>query len=171
MLISGNNRTQAAQDSLRFIAGQSRTRQATAALDALELLDGERIEPSGSKYTRLILDVINAKGHGQVVNRNEIIQEAHGLEYMNPGGAQLEPEWVVVILAALVYSGNIVLAIPGRKFDATGLQQLAATGMDELVRFQASGTTQGMGSACAQGTVQTAWHAPRHGTACHPGQG
>ena len=89
-----------------------------------------------SKYTRFILDVINAKGHGQVVNRNEIIQEAHGLEYMNPGGAQLEPEWVVVILAALVYSGNIVLAIPGRKFDATGLQQLAATGMDELVRFK-----------------------------------
>ncbi len=136
VLISGNNRTQAAQDSLRFIAGQSRTRQATAALDALELLDGGRIEPSGSKYTRFILDVINAKGHGQVVNRNEIIQEAHGLEYMNPGGAQLEPEWVVVILAALVYSGNIVLAIPGRKFDATGLQQLAATGMDELVRFK-----------------------------------
>ena len=136
VLISGNNRTQAAQDSLRFIAGQSRTRQATAALDALELLDGERIEPSGSKYTRFILDVINAKGHGQVVNRNEIIQEAHGLEYMNPGGSQLEPEWVVVILAALVYSGNIVLAIPGRKFDATGLQQLAATGMDELVRFK-----------------------------------
>jgi hypothetical protein len=55
---------------------------------------------------------------------------------MNPGGTRLEPEWVTVILAALVYSGDIVLAIPGKKFDATGLQQLAATGMDELVRFK-----------------------------------
>ena len=51
---------------------------------------------------------------------------------MNPGGTRLDPEWVTVILAALVYAGDIVLAIPGKKFDATGLQQLAATGMDEV---------------------------------------
>jgi len=55
---------------------------------------------------------------------------------MNPGGSRLEPEWVSVLVAALVYSGDIVLSIPGKKFDATGLQQLAATGMDELIRFK-----------------------------------
>ncbi len=136
VLITGNNRAQAAQDALRAIAGQNRTKQATAVLDALELLDGEKIDPYKSKYTKFILDTVKAKGHGQVVNRNEIIQDDHGLEYMNPGGGRLEPEWVAVILASLVYSGDIVLAIPGKKFDATGLQQLAATGMDELVRFK-----------------------------------
>ncbi len=136
VLITGNNRVQAAQDALRAIAGQSRTKQATAVLDALELLDGEKIEPYKSKYTRSILDAVKAKGHGQVVNRGEIIQDDHGLEYLDPGGSRLEPEWVTVILAALVYSGDIVLAIPGKKFDATGLQQLAATGMDELTRFK-----------------------------------
>ena len=52
------------------------------------------------------------------------------------GGSRLEPEWVSVLVAALVYSGDIVLSIPGKKFDATGLQQLAATGMDELIRFK-----------------------------------
>jgi hypothetical protein len=136
VLITGNNRAQAAQDALRAIAGQNRTKQATAVLDALELLDGEKIDPYKSKYTKFILDTVKAKGHGQVVNRSEIIQDDHGLEYMNPGGGRLEPEWVAVILASLVYSGDIVLAIPGKKFDATGLQQLAATGMDELVRFK-----------------------------------
>lgn len=136
VLITGNNRAQAAQDALRAITGQNRTKQATAVLDALELLDGEKIDPYKSKYTKFILDTVKAKGHGQVVNRNEIIQDDHGLEYMNPGGSRLEPEWVAVILASLVYSGDIVLAIPGKKFDATGLQQLAATGMDELVRFK-----------------------------------
>ena len=136
VLITGNNRAQAAQDALRAIAGQNRTKQATAVLDALELLDGEKIDPYKSKYTKFILDAVKAKGHGQVVNRSEIIQDDHGLEYMNPGGGRLEPEWVAVILASLVYSGDIVLAIPGKKFDATGLQQLAATGMDELVRFK-----------------------------------
>lgn len=140
VLITGNNRAQAAQDALRAIAGANRTRQATAVLDALELLDpcpGEaKLTPYPSQHARFILDVVKAKGHGQVVNRGEIIQDDHGLEYMNPGGSRLEPEWVVVTLAALVHAGDIVLAIPGRKFDATGLQQLAATGMDELVGFK-----------------------------------
>ncbi|HNU36597.1 MAG TPA: DUF6079 family protein, partial [Methanomassiliicoccales archaeon] len=80
--------------------------------------------------------VVQVKGHGQVVNRSEIIQEDHGLEYMNPGGLRLEPEWVTVLVAALVYSGDIVLSIPSQKFDATGLQQLAATSIAELVRFK-----------------------------------
>jgi len=140
ILITSSNRTQAVQDALRAIAGQNRTRQATAVLDALELLDngnGEvKIDPGKSKYSKFILDVIKGKGPGQVINRSEIIQDEHSLEYMNPGGARLEPEWVIVILAALIYSGDIVLCIPGRKFDATSLQQLAATGIDELVHFK-----------------------------------
>jgi len=136
VLITSANRTQAAQDALRFIAGQSRTHQATAVLDALELLDGERLDPSRSKYARYILDVVKKKGSGQVVNRSELIQDALGVEYLAPQSLRLEPEWVVVVLAALVYSGEVVLAIPGKKFDATGLAQLAGTSIDELVQFK-----------------------------------
>ncbi|MDI6815816.1 MAG: DUF6079 family protein [Actinomycetota bacterium] len=136
VLITGSNRTQAAQDALRAIAGQNRTKQAAAVLDALELLDGEKIDPYKSRYASLIIDALKAKGHGQVINRSEIIEDDHGLEYMNPGAARLELEWAVVVLAALVYSGDIVLSIPGKKFDATGLQHVAATSMDELIRFK-----------------------------------
>lgn len=136
VMITGNNRAQAAQDALRTIAGQKPTRQATAVLNALELLNDERIEPDTSKYARFILNIVKGKGFGQVINHNEIIQDDHGIEYMNPGGARLEPEWVVVILAALVYTGDIMIAIPGRKFDATNLQLLAATDVDELARFR-----------------------------------
>jgi hypothetical protein len=49
---------------------------------------------------------------------------------------RLEPEWAVVVLATLVYSGELVLALPGQKFDATGLPQLAATHVRELVQFK-----------------------------------
>ena len=136
VVITGSNRSQAAQDALRAIGGQNRTKQATAVLDALELLDGDKINAYKSQYTKFILDVAKSKGHGQVINRNEIIKDDHGLEYMNPGGSRLEPEWVTVLVATLVYSGDIVLSIPGKKFDATSLQQLAATGMDELIRFK-----------------------------------
>ena len=44
VMITGNNRAQAAQDALRTIAEQKPTRQATAVLNALELLNEERIE-------------------------------------------------------------------------------------------------------------------------------
>ena len=136
VLITGANRAQAAQDALRAIAGQNRTKQATAVLDALELLDGERLDPYRSKYAKYILGVAKKKGHGQVVNRSELIQDVLGVEYLAPQSLRLEPEWAVVVLAALVYAGEVVLAIPGKKFDATGLPQLAGTGIDELVQFK-----------------------------------
>ena len=136
VLITGTNRDQAAQDALRAIAGQNRTKQATAVLDALELLDGERLDPYKSKHAKHILGLLKKKGHGQVVNRSELIQDDKGVEYMDKDRQRLEPEWVAVVLAVLVYSGDLVLAIPGKKFDATGLPQLAGTGVDELTQFK-----------------------------------
>ena len=136
VLITGNNRAQAAQDALRAMAGQNRTKQATAILDALELLDGGRIDPYRSKYAKYILKALNKKGQGQVINRSELIQEVLGVEYLAPQSLRLEPEWAVVVLAALIYSGDLELAISGEKFDATKLTLLAGTGIDDLIRFK-----------------------------------
>lgn len=134
--ITGANRAQAAKDALKAIAGQTKTKQANAVLDALDLLDGEALEPNRSKYSRHILEILQKKGHGQVVNRTELIQDDKGIEYLDKDRMRLEPELVVVILAALVYSGEIVMAIPGQKFDATALPVLASTGVEELSQFK-----------------------------------
>ena len=91
LLITGANRAQAAQDALRAIAGQSRTKQATAVLDALGLLDGERLDPHLSKYATYVLDVMKKKGAGQVINRSELIQDIVGVEYLAPQRLRLEP--------------------------------------------------------------------------------
>ena len=136
VLITGTNRDQAAQDALRAIAGQHRTRQATAVLDALELLDGDRLDADESRYAQYIKGLLNKKGHGHVVNRSELIHDDERVEYMDKDRQRLEPEWVAVVLAALVYSGDLILAIPGRKFDATSLPQLAGTSVDELTQFK-----------------------------------
>ena len=136
VLITGENRNQAAQDALRAIAGQNRTKQAIAVLDALELLDGDRLDPPRSKYAKFILDSAKNKGPGQVVNRSELIQDVFSVEYMAPQSLRLEPAWAVVVLAALVYAGEVVLSIPGNKFDASNLAQLAGTGIDELAQFK-----------------------------------
>ena len=136
ILITGSNQTQAAQDALRAIAGQNRTKQATAVLDGLGLLDGDKVTPYQSQYAKLVLNALKSKGHGQVLNRSELILDDHGVAYMDPGAARLEPEWTVVVIAALVYTGDLVLAIPGAKFTAGDLPQLAATSVDELTGFK-----------------------------------
>ena len=118
VLITAAYRGEAARGALRAVAGQNRTRQAAAVLDALELLDGDRLAPDRSRYARHIIGLLEKKGRGQVVNRSELIHDDKGVEYMDKDRQRLEPEWVVVVLAALVYSGRLVLAIPGRKFDA-----------------------------------------------------
>lgn len=133
----GGNAQQAAQEALRGVAQPNRTKQANAVLDALELLDGDKIDPSKSCYAKHIQSLLKAKGQGQVVNRPEIITTLEpGIEFMLPDKYRLEPIWVSVTLAALVHSGDAVLAIPGTKFDATSLATLAGTAVAELQNFK-----------------------------------
>lgn len=136
VLITSANRSQAAQDALRFMKGSSKTQQAIAVLDALELLDGDKLNIHGSKYAKYILSLLQQKGSGQVLNRAEIFQDVFGVEYMAAGQYRLEPQWVVVLSAALVYNGDIVLAIPGNKFDANNLDALVTTSVEELINFK-----------------------------------
>lgn len=136
VLITKDNRAQAAQDALRGIAGPTRTQQAGAVLDALELLDGDRLDPSRSRYASYILDLLRRKGQGQVLNRAELVQDVLGVEYTAPDKYRLEPEWVAVIIAALVRELNLTLAVSGKKLDAMSLEDLVKTPIQDLVNFR-----------------------------------
>ena len=136
VLITGRNRAQAARDALGAIAGAKRTRQAERILESLQLLDGDAVSPEGSRYARHILEKLDAEGGERVVNRDELLEHYLGGEYMDPLDQRLEPEWVVVVVAVLIYAGHVVLSVPGRKFDALGLPELAATPLADLTGFK-----------------------------------
>lgn len=136
VLITGYNRKQAISEALRAISSNNRTKQALAILDALQLLDGDRINVSKSPLARFISEKLADKVRGQVLNREELIAKVHGLDYLDPKGFRLEPEWVIVVLAAMVYSGDIVLSVIGDKFDATRIQYLCATDLATLIDFK-----------------------------------
>lgn len=136
ILITRDNRVQAAEDALKWISGGAKTRQATYVLDALELLDGEKLNPYKSKYANYIRESLNQRGQGQVLNRSELIKKVNDIEYMSPDKFRLEPEWVTVLLTALVYSGDVVLSIPGRKFDANNLSQIIETPLADIINFK-----------------------------------
>lgn len=136
VLVTHRNREQYAKDAIRVISGGKPTKQATAVLDALKLLDGSRITPADSPYAQYIVSKLKAKAQGQVVNHAELLEEKHGTEYLALDSYRLEPEWTAVLLAALVYSGDIVLAIPGIKFDASKLSELAGAAVDDIAAFK-----------------------------------
>jgi hypothetical protein len=135
IVVANEHRGQAAQEALLSMQSATKTQQGAAVLKALELFDGGRLDPYRSRYASYILGLLKKKGHGQVLNRDELMQKLHGVEYLCPEKFRLELEWVVILLAALVHNGDVVLAIPGKKFDAGSMEDLFATPLDGLLRF------------------------------------
>ncbi len=136
VLVTEANRKQLMGNALRALAGGTRTKDAAAILDALELLDGDRVDPASSRYALEVLNRLKAKGHGQVLNRSELLSGTSEVEYFAPIKYRLEPDLLVAVLGALVYSGDIVLSITGDKIDSGKLTQLAERSLEELKQFK-----------------------------------
>ena len=129
------NRAATATEALRWIAGTMKSRQGAEVLQALELLDGDRLSSDGSRYARHFREALAERGEGRVLNRADLIETRFqgGVEYDRR--FHLEPEWLAVVLTALVYAGEITLALPGKKIDAASLDQAATLGSEALSRF------------------------------------
>jgi hypothetical protein len=136
VLVTEANRNQLIGSALRALTGGPRTKDAVAVLDALEMLDGDRIDASGSRYAQEILSRLKAKGHGQVLNRSELLSGATDVEYFHPSKFRLEPDLIATVLGGLVYSGDIVLAVTGDKIDSGKIALLAERPLDELKQFK-----------------------------------
>lgn len=137
VLVTEANRKQLVGNALRALAGGTRTKDAVAILDALELLDGDRVDPANSRYAKEVLSRLKAKGHGQVLNRNELLSGSSDIEYFAPiDKYRLEPDLLVTVLGGLVYSGDLVLSITGDKIDSGKLAQLAERSLEELKQFK-----------------------------------
>lgn len=134
ILIMRANRDQAASEALRWIARGVRSKQGTAVLEALELLDGAQLSPRRSRYAKHILELLDAKPPGKVLNRDELVHEEDGIAYWTK--FRLEPEFLVVALAALVHAGALVLRLSSRRLDAGDINDLARIPVSEMVDFK-----------------------------------
>ena len=134
VLITRANRDQAVGEALRWLAGGVKSNQGTAVLEALELLDGDQLSPRKSRYAKHVLEMLHGKPQGKVLNRSELVQEDAGIAYWKR--FRLEPEFLTVVLAALVHSGALVLSLPGRKLDAADVNQFSRIPVNEFVAFK-----------------------------------
>ncbi|HKZ86416.1 MAG TPA: DUF6079 family protein [Anaerolineae bacterium] len=123
-----------ATEAIQWLTGSVKTKPGAIVLDGLELKDGDRVRARESRYGKYFLSLLHKKGEGQVVNRPEIMEDAHGVE--RDARFRLEPEWVAVVLLALAYQGEIALAIPGKKIDAGNLEDAMRAGIADLREFR-----------------------------------
>lgn len=100
------------------------------------MLDGDRIDPTQSRYAQEVLARLKSKGHGQVLNRAELVNGDAEVEYFAPIKFRLEPDLMVAVLGGLVYAGDIVLAITGDKIDSSKITLLAERPLEELKQFK-----------------------------------
>ena len=135
-LVTESNKKQLIGNALRALSGSTRTKDAVSVLDGLEMLDGDRIDPVQSRYAQEVLTRLKAKGHGQVLNRSELLVGNADIEYFSPDKYRLETDFLVAVLGSLVYSGDIVLAITGDKIDSGKISLLADRSLEELKQFK-----------------------------------
>ena len=132
--LTASNLKQPTEDVIRWLAGGVKNNLATAVLDGLELLDGDKLKPHLSRYAKVVLDKLQAKPPGQVVNRKELVTVKNDVE--RECQYQLEPEFLLIVLASLVQNGNITLSLAGKKLDAANLGDATKTPLDQLVAFK-----------------------------------
>ena len=135
-LVTESNKKQLIGNALRALSGSTRTKDAVIVLDGLEMLDGDRIDPVQSRYAQEVLTRLKVKGHGQVLNRSELLAGNADIEYFSPDKYRLETDLLVAVLGSLVYSGDIVLAITGDKIDSGKISLLADRSLEELKQFK-----------------------------------
>jgi len=134
--ITEDNIVIAIEETLRQLAGSKPTQLSESVLDALDLIDGNQVNLEKSKYALYVLELMNQKGHGQVVNKNELLEAVRDVEYFVPSKYRLEPEMLIVVLAAMVYSGQLVLNITGDSFDATKMGLMAGRNLQDILNFK-----------------------------------
>lgn len=131
--------TQATDGTLRAIAGSSATKPAQVVLEGLGLAHIENSEltftTEDSPYAKHVLKSLFALDAGKVLNRKDLIGGSSNAEVDHKFG--LEPEWMMVVLLALVRQGEITLNLPGIRIDSTNLDEAARMGVETLMKFTA----------------------------------
>ena len=129
-----SNLKQPTEDVIRWLAGGVKNQLATAVLDGLELLDGDKLKPHNSRYAKVVLSKLDGKPPGQVVNRKELITVKNDVEIESQ--YQIEPEFLLIVLLALVQNGNICLSLTGKKLDAANINEASKMPVDTLLQFK-----------------------------------
>lgn len=123
-------------------------RTGEAILSGLGLWSGQAIDYQNSRYAGSILSQLKAAGAGSVLNRADILYNHYTLGNVNlwySKDFQLEYQLEFVVLAALVFKGDIEISWSGSKsLSATNLDTLSTLTDEDFFTFQHIKQPQGL---------------------------
>lgn len=128
------------QQALNRIAGLPSSSTATRMLESLGLMEQNKIRPHGSPYADWIRHLMEqASAPHQVVNRKDILiiqQSRDGVEDIAyTREYHLEPALLMVILAALIWNGDVVVTVGKEKYGPDRLTQFSKLTEDQFIHF------------------------------------
>lgn len=123
-----------ASDAIKYIATDVRTDNGATILEGLELLEDISINVQKSRYLRAIIDKLDQKGFGMVLNRDEILVTEGEFTYMDK--YRLEPEWIAVLIVAGIWNGNFEVKIQNKMYDVRNLDEIASMPVINLTEFK-----------------------------------
>lgn len=126
------------RDALQYLTGKE-TRQGAAILNGFVLLDNTgKVSTKQSGYAKWIVDMLDEKGNGQVLNYDELIQTefVRGVEDLHyTKEFRLEPELLTVLLGAMIYTGTIEVTIGRETYNALNLHEYVQLPLAKLTQF------------------------------------
>lgn len=127
-------------DALSYLSGR-KTNAGLAILDGLVLIDPQtsKLNVRQSGYAKWVIEKLEAKGQGQVLNSNELIdtiRTVQGTEDLRlTKEFKMEPELLVVVLAALIQAGEIVVTVENKTFESMSFDDLIKLPLRNLTLF------------------------------------
>jgi len=129
-----------ARHAIDRVAGRSSSNVSTRVLESLALMDGDKIRPRQSPYAQWILSLTDkASEPHHVVNRKDLLEIKHtrdGVEdIVYTKRFHLEPELLMVVFAALIYSGDLLVVIDKVRYGPERLAEFSKMSDEKLLQF------------------------------------
>ncbi|MFU1991971.1 DUF6079 family protein [Priestia megaterium] len=127
-------------DALSYLNGK-KTNAGEAILDGLVLIDPKtkKLNVRQSGFSRWIIEKLESKGHGQVLNQNELIETLRTVQGTEDQRLtkefKMEPELLVVLLAALIQAGEIVVTVDNKTYEAMNFDEFIKVPLRNLTTF------------------------------------
>ncbi len=120
---------------LDYIAGKQ-IQDGASLLDSFGLLSAGKIKPENSMYAMNFVRKLSKLPANSVLNAGDIFENPYQDVYYDKE-FKLGREWIVLIMAVLIYSGHVVLtAANGTRYDASNLDVLAKENKSNLYSFK-----------------------------------
>jgi hypothetical protein len=137
VVLTSKNYANTLNETCRYLVSrQGSSSLPIAILNGLGLIENAYVTPKNSKYAQWILAKLQEKPTGVVLRRDEILATIHGEEYLAHPGYRLEKGFVSLLLVALISSGDIILKIRDKRYDASNLKDLISENPETIANFE-----------------------------------